>query len=78
MRVRTRIILLLGAIQAGVGVFIALRPLVGSGQPLTSSRALDMAFAAFFLIRGVMNMRTARRVPREPFPPPPPPPPPPS
>lgn len=70
---RNRFVLLLGAIQVAVGVFIALRPLVGSGAPLTSTRVLDMAFAAFFLIRGIMNMRTALRTPRrDPVPPPPP------
>ena len=61
---RNRFILFLGAIQVAIGVFIALRPLVGSGSPLSSTRVLDMAFAAFFLIRGIMNMRTGLRAPR--------------
>lgn len=62
---RSHFILLLGAIQVGVGVFIALRPLTGSGAPITNSRVLDMAFAAFFLIRGAMHLRNARRASRE-------------
>jgi uncharacterized membrane protein HdeD (DUF308 family) len=71
--VRNRFVLFLGAVQVAVGVFIALRPLVGSGAPLTRTRVLDMAFAAFFLIRGIMNMRVAMRAaPRDPAPPPPP------
>lgn len=71
---RNRFALFLGAVQVAVGVFIALRPLVGSGAPLTSTRVLDMAFAAFFLIRGIMNMRAAlRATPRVPDSPPPPP-----
>ncbi len=58
---RNRFILFLGAVQVAVGLFIALRPLVGSGAPLTSTRVLDMAFAAFFLIRGIMNLRVSMR-----------------
>lgn len=70
---RNRFVLFLGAVQVAVGVFIALRPLVGSGAPLTSTRVLDMAFAAFFLIRGTMNMRVAMRASRRQSAPPPPP-----
>ena len=62
---RNHIILAIGAIQAGVGAFIALRLVAGAGTPLTSSRLLDIAFGAFFLIRGVMNVRTARRAVHE-------------
>ena len=58
---RITVILLLGVVQVAVGVFIATRPLIGSGAPLTSSRLLDMAFAAYFLIRGAMNLRNAFR-----------------
>ena len=58
---RIKVILLLGVLQVGVGVFIATRPLIGAGSPLTSSRLLDMAFAAYFLIRGAMNLRNAFR-----------------
>ena len=56
---RTTVILLLGVIQVAAGLFIATRPLIGTGAPLTSSRLLDMAFAAYFLIRGAMNLRNA-------------------
>lgn len=66
-------VLFLGAVQVAIGVFIALRPVVGSGAPLTGTRLLDMGFAAFFLIRGTMNMRVAlRALRRYPAPPPPP------
>lgn len=62
---RIKVILLLGVIQVGVGVFIATRPLIGAGAPLTNSRLLDMAFAAYFLIRGAMNLRNALLAHRE-------------
>ena len=62
---RITVILLLGVIQVGAGVYIATRPLIGSGAPLTSSRLLDMAFAAYFLIRGAMNLRNALLAHRE-------------
>lgn len=77
---RNHIILAIGAIQAGVGAFIAVRLVAGAGAPITSSRLLDIAFGAFFLIRGVMNVRTARRAMHDTrassagTPPPPPPP----
>lgn len=61
--VRSRILLALGAILILVGVFVAVRPLIADGAPVTGSRLLDMAFAAFFLLRGVMNIRAARRKP---------------
>lgn len=46
------------------GLLVATRPLVGNGAPLTGSRFLDIGFAAFFLLRGLMNVRAARRPPR--------------
>lgn len=60
---RNRFYVALGAIQLVVGGAVALKPLYGSPGPLTNSRALDMAFAAYFLIRGMMNLRLARRAP---------------
>ena len=53
--------LLVGVILLIFGAFIALRPLFAHGQPLTPSRWLDVVFALFFLVRGVMNVRSARR-----------------
>ena len=58
---RSKFLLALGAILILIGLYLALRPLVGAGTPVTSSRFLDMAFAVFFLIRGAMNVRVARR-----------------
>lgn len=45
----------------GLGAFVALRPLWAGPRPLTDSRWLDIAFAAFFLIRGIMNVRSTLR-----------------
>ena len=58
---RSKFLLALGAILILIGLYLALRPLLGAGAPVTSSRFLDMAFAVFFLIRGAMNVRVARR-----------------
>jgi hypothetical protein len=61
--VRSRFLLALGAILIAIGGYLAIRPLLGTGAPITSSRWLDAAFAVFFLIRGVMNVRAATRSP---------------
>jgi uncharacterized membrane protein HdeD (DUF308 family) len=64
---RSRLILAIGLVMMAIGAFVAFRPFWAGPRPLSSSRWLDVAFAAFFLIRGLMNVRTALR------PPPPPP-----
>lgn len=58
---RTALPLILGVLMIGIGAYIALRPLLGDGRPVTPSRWLDIAFSAFFIIRGSMNLRAARR-----------------
>ena len=63
MPTRARVILVIGVVMMAIGAFVALRPLWAGPQPLTSSRWLDVAFAAFFLIRGLMNVRIALRQP---------------
>ena len=60
-RARYRIVLVIGIAMAAIGAFIALRPFWAGPVPMSSSRWLDMAFAAFFLIRGLMNVQGARR-----------------
>jgi uncharacterized membrane protein HdeD (DUF308 family) len=50
---------LLGIALVAIGLFVALRPLWTHNQTVTGARWLDMAFAAVFLLRGVVNMRTA-------------------
>lgn len=58
---RARLALSLGLVMLGFGAFVAVRPLWGA-PPLTRSVVLDVAFAAFFVLRGVHNVRSARRV----------------
>jgi len=59
--VRYRIVLVIGLAMMALGAYIALRPLWAGPAPMSSSRWIDMAFAAFFLIRGLMNVQGARR-----------------
>ena len=53
--------LVLGAVMVALGLLIASRPLWvrPEPQPLTTSFWLDYGFAAFFLLRGGMNVRAA-------------------
>ena len=61
-RTRYRVILVIGLAMMALGAFIALRPLWAGPQPLSSSRWIDVAFALFFLLRGLMNVQGARRM----------------
>lgn len=54
--------MVLGAIMIALGAFLAARPLYAPGRPLTPSIWLDLAFALFFVLRGLMNVRAARRL----------------
>jgi uncharacterized membrane protein HdeD (DUF308 family) len=61
--------LVLGIVLFGLGLFVAVRPLFTHNAVLTSARWLDFAFAAVFMLRGALNVRTAlarrpRGVPR--------------
>jgi uncharacterized membrane protein HdeD (DUF308 family) len=56
--------LVLGVIMIVLGAVVALHPLWAPGRAVTGSVWMDMLFAALFLIRGVMNVRSARRAPR--------------
>jgi hypothetical protein len=49
----------LGVVLFGLGFFIAVRPLFTHNAVLTSARWLDMTFAGVFMLRGVLNVRTA-------------------
>jgi len=53
--------LVLGVILFGLGLFVACRPLWTHNGVLTGARWLDMTFAFVFMIRGVINVRTAAR-----------------
>jgi uncharacterized membrane protein HdeD (DUF308 family) len=56
----TKLRLILGWIMILLGLYVAAHPLWSHGRPVTSSIWLDMAFAAVFLLRGVMNVRGVR------------------
>ena len=56
---RVTLALVTGVVMIGLGLFVALRPLWADAAPLAGNVWLDYAFAAFFLLRGGMNVRAA-------------------
>ncbi len=50
-----------GVILFCLGFFIAVRPLFTHNAVLTSARWLDFTFAAVFMLRGVINVKTVMR-----------------
>ena len=50
----------LGVVMLGLGAWVALHPLWAHGAAITGSRWLDGTFAAVFLLRGAVNVRSAR------------------
>ena len=65
MSMAARFSLSVGAIMIALGVLVALAPLLAPvvlhRPSITPSRWLDMVFALFFIVRGVMNVRLAQR-----------------
>ncbi len=61
MTFRQRLIFALGIVMVLLGAFVALRPIWAPRRPITGALWLDAAFALVFLLRGVMNIRAARR-----------------
>jgi hypothetical protein len=61
----TRIVLVLGAVMVALGIVVVVRLLRGAA-PLTTSGFLDGVFAAFFILRGALNVHAARRATRPP------------
>jgi hypothetical protein len=53
------IMLTLGVIMFGIGVFVAVRPLWSPNSAFLGARWLDLTFAAVFMLRGAINVRTA-------------------
>jgi uncharacterized membrane protein HdeD (DUF308 family) len=53
--------LVLGVIMFTIGLFVAIRPLWTHNGVLTGARWLDMTFALVFMLRGLINVRTAVR-----------------
>jgi hypothetical protein len=54
----------LGVVMLALGVFVALRPFWSHGVAFTGARWLDVAFALVFVLRGLMNVSSARAVMR--------------
>jgi uncharacterized membrane protein HdeD (DUF308 family) len=52
--------LVLGVIMFAIGLFVALRPLWSHNAVFLGARWLDLTFAMVFMLRGVINVRTAR------------------
>ena len=53
--------LVLGVVMIGLGSYVAIRPLIPGQRAITTYRWLDVAFAAFFILRGAMHVRAAMR-----------------
>jgi len=49
----------LGVIMFGIGLFVAIRPLWTRNAVFLGARWLDLTFAAVFMLRGAINVRTA-------------------
>jgi uncharacterized membrane protein HdeD (DUF308 family) len=52
--------LVLGVIMFAIGLFVALRPLWSHNAVFLGARWLDLTFAVVFMLRGVVNVRTAQ------------------
>ena len=51
--------LVLGVAMFAIGVYVAVRPMWTHNASVTGARWLDMAFAVVFMLRGLLNYRTA-------------------
>ena len=51
----------LGVILIALGAYVAAYPLWNHRRSITGTRWLDVTFAFVFLVRGLINVRTARR-----------------
>ncbi len=56
-----RIGLAIGAVMAGLGIYIIARVLVFGAPSLTGRVWLDVAFAFFFVVRGALQYRRWRQ-----------------
>ncbi|GAC1649421.1 MAG: hypothetical protein NVS4B3_06460 [Gemmatimonadaceae bacterium] len=61
---RRTLLSLLGLLLVALGAYVAVRPWLVPGPAVTGSRWLDVGFAVFFVVRGVMNLRASRRLPQ--------------
>ena len=62
MKGRVMFVMVVGVIMVALGAYIALRLVWMGGAPLTGRRWMDFSFGAFFVLRGALNIRSARRI----------------
>jgi uncharacterized membrane protein HdeD (DUF308 family) len=60
MPARAVLSFVLGVLMLGLGIFVALHPFWSHGASFTGARWLDVAFAVVFILRGFMNVSSAR------------------
>lgn len=58
--------LVIGLVMVALGAWLLVATFVLGRPPVRGGPLLNVAFAAFFLLRGVMNVRSARRLARSP------------
>lgn len=65
MSAGSRVSFVIGVVMIALGIVVALAPLLAPAllhrPSVTPSRWLDVVFAFFFIVRGVMNVRMAQR-----------------
>ena len=59
MSARWIVTFVLGVIMFAIGLFVAVRPIWTHNAVLLGARWLDFVFAAVFMLRVVINVRTA-------------------
>lgn len=57
----SRVGLVIGAVMAALGAFLALRLVAFGAPPVTGQSWLDIAFAFFFVARGALQYRRWRQ-----------------
>ncbi len=59
MNSRFSVPFVLGVVMIGLGIFVAVRPLWTHNATITGQRAVDLAFAFYFLLSGTLKIRRA-------------------
>ena len=59
---RGHVALVLGVIMVVLGGWLLIHTVILQRSPVSGQRWLDVGFAALFMLRGVMNVRSARRI----------------